>query len=246
MSRWQSKHWSPGTVRLWRDTEQADVPCNVEYAYSDGSIASVSIHMGAVHTIRVTWCDGRTAEWTDSALNIGGVYQQQFGLTVSQDGRFIFVQTWEKGLHCLNAATGGCIWRSKSRRGVTSLMVSAHTLAVLQQGHALLLMDIETGDVLKEKRPARAFDFYPLSPTHFICQTSARQWEIIRADDLVTVQFIPHKLFPDTTGDTPWCIRDVWLEDGQLWCNAFRSVSLHSTDVIDESISLPVQVQMIP
>lgn len=246
MSRYQSKHWSPAAARHWRDTEHADGPCNVEYTYSGGRIASVSIQMNPVRTIRVTWRDGKTAEWTDSTLDIGGVYQQQFGLTVSQDGRFLFVQTWEKGLHCLDTATGRCIWRSKSRRGVTSLMISARTLAVLQREHALLLIDIETGEVLKEKRPARAFDFYPLSPTYFICQTSARQWEIIRAADLETVQVIPHKLFPDTTGDMPWCIRDVWLEDGQLWCNAFHSVSSCSNDIIDESIPLPVQIQIIP
>lgn len=241
MSQWESRSWSPGICRLWHADDTPDAPCNVEYIYSTGSIASVRVIHTPQHSVCVAWRDGRRAEWMNDTLDVGGVYQRQFGISVSEDGRFLFVQTWERGLHCLDAASGRCVWRSRSRRGVTSLMVNGSTLAVLQREHALLMMDIETGEVLKEKRPARAWSFYPLTPAHFIYQTTARQWEIVRANTLETVQTIPHQLFPNTSGELPWCIRDVWLEENQLWCSAFRSVSPQSTDILEETFLLPVQ-----
>lgn len=241
MTCWQNKHWSPATVRHWHDGGPGS-PCNVEYAYHTGEIASILITRSPARRVCVTWRDGRTAEWLNAKLDVGGAYQEQFGVSVTADGRCLFVQTWDNGLHCLDASTGTCIWRSKSRRCVTSLMVGTDTLVAHQREHALLLMDLRTGEVLKEKRPARAWDFYPLSPDCFICQTTTRQWEIIRTADLETVQVIPQALFPETQGDQPWCIRDVWLEGRQLWCSAFRSASPCGTDTIDEVFPIPVQV----
>ena len=243
MSSWQNKHWSPSIVRTWRSTDDANAPCNTEYIYSADAIASIRILRHPQHLVCIIWRDGRTAEWQPVQLDIGGAYQAQFGISVSADGQALFVQTWNQGLYCLDAATGHTLWRNKSRRGITSLLVSSDTLVAHQHEHALLLLDVHTGEVLREKRPARAWSFYPLSPDLLICQTTARQWEIIRACDLETLEVIPHRLFPDASGDDPWCIRDVWLEKGQLWGNAFRSVSPYSTDVIDKTFPIPVQTR---
>lgn len=231
---------------IWQEGEGPDARCGRLYTYHIGSIATIRVTFGlqgAPSIVEVAWHDGRTARWSIQKPEIS-VYQDQFGLSVSKDGRFLFVQTWETGLHCLNAATGEPVWHSPSKRGVTSLAVNNTTLVAHQRAHALLLMDIETGAVLREKRPARAWDFYQLTETHFICQTTARQWEIIRTEDLETVQTIPHKLFPRTSGDGCWCIRDVWLEDGQLWCNAFRSAANGDSpdDVMDAVI--PVELAL--
>ena len=246
MPSWQNRHWSPSSVRTWRITDDVNTPCNTEYTYPAGAIDSIRILRTPRQLVSVTWRDGHTAEWYHERLDIGGAYQAQFGVSVTTDGRALFVQTWDQGLHCLDTTTGKTLWRSKSRRGITSLLVSPETLVAHQHEQALLLLDIHTGEVLKEKRPASAWAFYPLSPDHLICQTTARQWEIIRASDLETVQVIPHKLFPSTHGDDPWCIRDVWLEDGALWCNAFRSISPESTQTIDETFRIPVQLTFQP
>ena len=244
MASWQNRHWSPSSVRNWRSTDDDSPPCNTEYTYPAGAIASICILRAPQQLVCVTWRDGRTAEWQHDRLDVGGAYQAQFGISVTDNGHALFVQTWEQGLYCLDAVTGHTLWHSKSRRGVTSLLVNENTLVAHQHEQALLLLDVLTGEVLREKRPARAWNFYPLSPDLLICQTTARQWEIIRAHDLETMEILPHKLFPNTCGDDPWCIRDVWLENGQLWCSAFRSVSPHSTDTIDETFPIPIQTQL--
>lgn len=225
MERCRNRHWSPMDSTRWQEGEGDAAQYGVLYDYYSCSIASVRVARGtggAPSVLDVAWRDGRSAHWSVSKPCID-VYADQFGLSVSPDGQRLFVQTDRSGLYCLEAATGNTLWRSESKRGVTSLAVNDTTLVAHQCERSLLLMNAATGEVLREKSPARAWSFWQLTPSHLICQTTARQWEIIRAEDLETVQVIPHKLFPRTSGDDPWCIREVWLEDGRLWCNAFRN-----------------------
>jgi len=95
------------------------------------------------------------------------------------------------------------------------------------------------------KHPAKAWRFFPLNESHFLFRTTARQWEIIRAADLETVQVIPSFFFPSERGTSPWCIRDAWLEDGQLRVNAFRSADndgIISEDfTVDSGLSTEIQ-----
>ena len=224
MERYRDRHWSAMDSTRWQEGDGQNAKHGALYAYRSGSIAAIRViwgMAGAAASVSVAWRDGHEAQWSVSKPEID-VYADQFDLSVSPDGQRIFVQTDRSGLYCLDAATGKTLWRSGSKRGVTSLAVNATTLVAHQCGRALLLLDAATGEVLREKAPARAWCFYQLSPTHLICHTTARQWEIIRTEDLETVQVIPHRLFPRTNGDDGWCIRDVWLEDGRLWYNAFR------------------------
>jgi len=239
------RHWRAMTSRWWGNPGLADEPHGWDYTYQNGAITAIRVTVGntadSASRLHITWQDRQTAEWSALQPEIA-VYVEQFGLSVSQDGRFIFVQTWDSGLYCLDAATGEKVWRSQSRRGVTSLAINESTLVAHQREHALLLLDPETGAVLKEKHPAKAWGFFQLDEKHLICQTTARQWEIIRTEDLETILVIPHSLFPRTSGAQPWCIRDVWLKDGCLWCNAFRSTV--DTDTEEQDFLLPVEVKL--
>lgn len=224
MERSRDRHWSPIEITRWQEGKGSAATYGARYAYHGGSIASIRVAWGmggAPSTLDVTWRDGRSAHWSVSKPCID-VYADQFGLSVSPDGQRLFVQTDRSDLYCLDAATGQILWRSASKRGVTSLAVNDATLVAHQSGRALLLMDAASGEVLRERSPARAWNFFQLTLSHLICQTTARQWEIIRTADLGTVAVIPHSLFPRTGGDDPWCIRDVWLDGGRLWCNVFR------------------------
>lgn len=226
MDHYRDRHWLPIEITHWQEGEGDAATYGARYTYPGGSIASVRVAWGmggAPSSVSVAWRDGYEARWSVSKPCID-VYADQFGLSVSPDGLRIFVQTDRSGLYCLDAATGNTLWRSPFKHSVTSIAINGATLVAHQCERALLLMDAATGEVLREKTPARAWCFYQLTPTHLICQTTARQWELLRTDTLETVMTIPHSLFPRTTGsdDVRWCIRDVWLEDGRLWCNAFR------------------------
>ena len=170
-------------------------------------------------TVVIEYRDGRVFEWLEKN-DLNNAYNGQFGLSVSLDGRFVFVQSWEKGLFCYNAQTGDLVWRSKRRFGITNIYVNEKTVLCHQHDKALQLLDIETGEVIKEKTPARDWGFTYLKEGYIICHTSARKWEIIRTEDLETVEEIPDKLF----GKGEWCINSIRLtEEGKLVWRGFQN-----------------------
>ena len=201
----------------WEKSLIDDIPC-LTTTYFGGAIGQVRVlhpQWEAPHEVEVLFRDGNRYSWTNSVISIA--YNGQFGTGVSGDGRFLFVQTWDKGLFCYDSRTGRQIWRTKRRLGITNIFINENTLLVHQHDKALQLLDMETGEVLKEKKPARAWGFYPIDSRHLICQTCARHWEIIRARDLETVKIIPKKHFP---GDR-WCVRNVYCQDGKVKYEAF-------------------------
>lgn len=171
-------------------------------------------------TVIIEYRDGRVFEWLEKN-GLSNAYNGQFGLSVSLDGRFAFVQFWEKGLFCYNAQTGELVWRTQRRFGITNIYVNEKTVLCHQHDRALQLLNIETGEVVKEKTPARAWGFTYLQEGYIICHTSARKWEIIRTEDLETVEEIPDKLF----GNGEWCINSIRLtQDGKLVWRGFQDV----------------------
>ena len=220
-------------LMTWEQGKIGEDSCMTTSCFS-GAIARVRVtqpyHFGeAVDAdVEVLFRDGREYTWKNNRVST--VYNGQFGISVSPDGRFVFVQTWDRGLFCYDSGTGKQVWRTGRRFGITNMCVNASTVLVHQHDRALQLLDMETGEVIKEKKPARAWGFYCLDSGHLICHTCARQWEIIRASDLETVQIIPAKQFPDDS----WCIRNVYLENGKVKYEAFRNVWENGTMLPNE------------
>lgn len=184
------------------------------------------LYKNAPTTVVIEYRDGRVFEWLEKN-DLNNAYNGQFGLSVSLDGRFVFVQSWEKGLFCYNAQTGELVWRTKRRFGITNIYVNEKTVLCHQHDKALQLLDIETGEVIKEKTPARDWGFTYLKEGYIICHTSARKWEIIRTEDLETVEEIPDKLF----GKGEWCINSIRLtEENKLVWRGFQNEFDDSND----------------
>lgn len=217
--QWKDSHETHPTM-TWEHTWHGADPCLVT-SYFSGSIERVYVispHPDEENTVEVLFRDGSQYSWKNKHISIA--YHRQFGTSVSRDGRFLFVQTWDKGLFCYEAKTGKQVWRTKRRLGITNIFVNEATVLVHQHDKALQLLDMETGEVLQEKKPARAWGFYYLDDRHILCHTCAKHWEIIRTEDLETVEIIPAKEFPDEG----WCIRSVFPEKGTIKYQAFRNV----------------------
>lgn len=155
----------------------------IEYSNSDDETDEAD-----QNRITVYFSDGTMAEWKSKFLD---VYTSQFGISISRDGTKIFAQTWENGLHCLDARTGERIWRTKSRAGITNIYVNHDTICAHKHGKALQLIDIHTGELLKEKKPATAWGFYAIDQTRILCQVTARKWEVIDSTTLETLDTFP-------------------------------------------------------
>ena len=134
--------------------------------------------------IEICFFNGERSKWNADKLD--GAYIRQFGISVSNDGKRVFFQTWENGLYCFDSHSGEKLWRTKSKRGITNIFVNDETLCCMQREKALQLIDIRTGDVLKEKKAAD-WGFTALDHNRIECQTSARKREIIDPEPLESI-----------------------------------------------------------
>ena len=158
-------------------------------AYQNQPVRYIMIHWGEMNNeVTVYFSDGTKAEWISDYMD---VYIAQFGIAISDDGTKIFAQTWENGLYCLDARTGERIWRTKSRAGITNIYVNHDTICAHKHEKALQLLDIHTGEVLKEKKPATAWGFYAVDHTRILCKVTARKWEVIDSTTLETLDTFP-------------------------------------------------------
>lgn len=198
------------------------------YRYSQGSIESVQMilnNKSSEESIVVKYRSGETYTWSSKYF---GSYIGQFGIAVSFDGTKIFAQTWENGLFCFNAVTGERIWRTKSRRGITNIYVNDDTITVQLHDYAMQLLDINTGEVIKEKRPSTAWGFTALENQYIICHSTAKKWELIKANTLEVMETFTHKEFTDN--HIGFFINHISLSEGGTICvRGFQNVWDYST-----------------
>lgn len=191
-------------------------------AIDTGAIRLISIdaHCDSRESyVTVLFADGSRSQWSTKWLT---TYNFQFGVAVSFDGKYLFAQTWENGLFCLDSHTGESIWKTKSKRGITNLFVNDNTILCHQQERALQLIDLHTGEILKEKRPATAWGFTQISNRHIVCQVTARRWELINAETLETTAVFSHREFTD--GHEDYCVNNIRLDGNVLIVRGFKNV----------------------
>ena len=114
------------------------------------------------------------------------------------------------------------IWKTKSKRGITSLYVNDNTVVCHQRDRALQIIDMHTGEVLKEKRPATAWGFSTICKGHIVCQVTAKRWEMINAETLETEIVFSYRDF--TGGHEDYCVNHIFLEGNTLVVRGFQNV----------------------
>ena len=125
-------------------------------------------------------------------------------------------------MFCLDAHTGEKLWRTKSKRGITNIFVNESTLLIHQRERALQLIDIHTGEILKEKRPATAWGFTAIDHKHIVCQVTAKRWEIIDAVAVETKMGFSRRDF--TGGHENYCINYIKMDGQKLVVRGFQNV----------------------
>ena len=169
--------------------------------------------------VTVFFADGSCSRWSTRWLS---AYNFQFGVSVSFDGKYLFAQTWDHGLLCLDSHTGKKVWKTKSKRGITNLFVNDNTILCHQRERALQLINLHNGELLKEKRPATAWGFTQISNCYIVCQVTARRWEIINTETLETKLSFSHREF--TAGHEDYCVNHIQLDGNTLNVRGFKNV----------------------
>lgn len=206
-------------------------------AFDGGAVKLISFDFDCdlnESVVTVIFSDETYSQWTTKWLT---PYNVQFGVAVSNDGKFVLAQTWENGLLCLDSRTGERIWKTKSKRGITNLFINDTTILCHQRERALQLIDLYTGDVLKEKRPATAWGFTSIDHSHIVCQVTAKRWEVIDAETLETKAKYSHRDFTGRHED--YIVNHIRLDGSVLKASGFKNVWEDSSDSIK---SLPNMV----
>lgn len=191
-------------------------------AMDTGAVRLISIDYDCIlgkAEVTVLFTEGGCSRWSTKWLTS---YNYQFGVAVSFDGKYLFAQTWENGLLCLDTRTGERIWKTKSKRGITNLFVNDNTILCHQRERSLQLLDLHTGEILKEKRPATAWGFTQINNSCIVCQVTARRWEIINPETLETKVVFSHREF--TGGHEDYCVNDIKLNGNILTVRGFKNV----------------------
>lgn len=219
--------------------------------YASGPIKRINLEYVVDNGSWVTVCfrNGETHKWFCKYLS---VYTMQFGVSVSRDGNMVFVQTWDMGILCYDSRTGERVWKTRSRRGVTTVVVNEKTLCCHRHDYSLELIDIETGEVLKEKRPAKSWGADILDENHILCQVTAKRWEVIRTDGLEVVDSFTHKqlfskigekLKPYTPADDgEWCYRGTDYNGSHLLIDMFWPVRPGRMEPLSKVVKLPYTI----
>ena len=201
------------------------------FHYSDGAVESVCLRWVQLSKkenypeVKVTFRNGEVYNWDTIPKCVGG-YLYQFGVSVSYDGRFVFCQTWDRGLYALDAKTGDIIWKTKSRRGVTNIFINADSVLCCQHEKALQLLDINNGEVFKELKTT-AWGFESIDKAHIVCRIRANEWCLIESTTLDIVETFSNREFTD--GHTDYVVQTIDIVDGKIHVCGFKNVWDNST-----------------
>lgn len=148
-----------------------DLP--ILYLWVDFKLSKVSVYFS----------DGSSASWANDYFN---AYITQFGISVSNDGNFIFAQTWENGLYCFSSQNGEKIWKTQRKAAVKNIHVNSNTICINRKDKSLELLELSTGNVVCERK-ITIHEFFSIDNNRMMCRTTAKKWEVIDSNTLETV-----------------------------------------------------------
>lgn len=133
----------------YNDISKVDVNCNIDsfvFSFADGRIVTVNV---------------------SEFVEMSKAYNQQFGITLTDDGTRFFVQSWESGLFCFDIATGNLIWHNKQRKAY-NLATKGNVALCRYYGKCISIIDIESGQIIQSYPLAIGTTFKPLSQDYYL------------------------------------------------------------------------------
>ena len=141
-------------------------------------------------------------------------YNAQYGIPISNDGKLMFVSSWEKGLVVYDTGTGEIVWRYKRSR-VTSITVREEFVIICRYGYAIIKLDIKTGQVLTEITGCSIERRHELNDRKILVESIRGKLCVI---DIYTMEIV--KRYGDKICNPNQClsllIQKVELEDNKL------------------------------
>lgn len=144
--------------------------------------------------------DGRSTIDVSDYLKLDHTYQSQFGIGLTDDGKFFFLQSWNSGLFCFERETGALVWHCK-RKNPFELVVRDRTVVCRFLDQCVDAFDIETGDIVSHYPLGFDTMFQPLTDDFYLVGPKRGKYYILDGD-LSVVATIPYASMNPNMFDT--------------------------------------------
>lgn len=129
-------------------------------------------------------------------LELEHSYQSQFGIGITDDGKFFFLHSWKSGLFCFNRETGSLVWRCK-RKKPFELVVRDRTVVCRFLDQCVDAFDIDTGDVVAHYPLGFDTIFLPLTDDFYLVGPKRGKYFVLDGDLSVVVTIPYARLNPN-------------------------------------------------
>ena len=141
-------------------------------------------------------------------------YNSQYGIPVSEDGRILFVSSWEEGLFAYDIASGSVIWHLKTSR-ITSIVVHPTYVSTQKYGESIIKLSIDSGKVLSEIKSGTIETQFHLGGPHILVNSIKGKLSVVDTDKmLVTKKYRPKIVNPSNSLSI--IIQNAVLEKNEL------------------------------
>lgn len=147
------------------------------------------------------------------------VYNAQYGIAVSFDGRYFYLSHWEGGVYCFSVQDFSLVWKN-TLGSVRHIFTTADGNEVYCSSyyHGLLALRTSDGSVCGKVAGAEK-KFFRLDESLFLVGIKRGAFHTYRFDDLSLCGKI--RVAEIINDGQEWCFRNAWLEEGQIKFDAF-------------------------
>lgn len=116
-------------------------------------------------------------------LDVQIAYINQFGLSLTEDGRYFFIQDWQQGLLCFECRTGNLKWQKKNKAMELVVMEAVVICHFSQQG--VEAIDIQSGSTLYRTPLGYNTIFRPINDKLYLIGPKRKKYLVL--NDLLNV-----------------------------------------------------------
>ncbi len=145
---------------------------------------------------------GKEYAWNSSSLFLVGF--MMYGISITPYGKLLFAQQRHGGLLCLDIITGAPVWRTKTKAEISHIFVNRDTICCAAGRKTLLLLDIASGEILKQYFVPYDNRFITINDSYIINHTRANQWEVIDPASLSVIDSVASKALENDFDRSLW------------------------------------------
>lgn len=173
-------------------------------------------------------------------LELDHAYQSQFGIGMTDDGKYFFLQSWNSGLFCFCRETETLVWHCK-RKKPFELVVRDKTVVCRFLDQCVDTFDIETGEVLAHFPLGYDTIFCPITDDYFLAGPKRGKYHILDGN-LSVVLATPYARLNPNMYDT-FIVNNANLLAGGIIISGFEysssehsmAIRSHTLDAFTES-----------